>query len=253
MDEEGYSVKTCFFQEGESLETSWVFPFQRVPEGKRLVLYGAGKVGQAFYQQLVALSWAETIFWVDQNFRGYGLLPDGSRILAPEEIAALSYDFVVIAVADRQIASSIMQNLVQLGILEEKLLWGCLPCRMTLPKTSHFARLVEPAVRELKEVGTRLAFSTDQMRAWQSRIWDEEKVVLPRLVVELTNRCTLRCRHCNNLMPFVKKPWDAEPEQVVEDLHRVLGAVDGIVKVELLGGGDICLQIFGACHQSIAA
>ena len=78
-------------------------------------------------------------------------------------------------------------------------------------------------------------------------------MVLPRLVVELTNRCTLRCRHCNNLMPFVKKPWDAEPEQVVEDLHRVLGAVDGIVKVELLGGGDICLQIFGACHQSIAA
>ena len=229
-------MSVCRFQKEGRLESSWTFPFSVVPQGKRIVLYGAGKVGQAFYRQLTALSWAKEIIWTDQNAEGYERLPDGRRLFAPAELAALDFDVVVLAVADRVVAESIARTLAALGVAEEKLLWGCLPASVKLRKTAHFARLVEPALRELKDVGTRMGLSTDVMASWQSRIRDAGALVLPRLVVELTNRCTLRCRHCNNLMPLVKTHWDADPEQVIADVRRILAAVDGVVKMELLGG-----------------
>ena len=232
----------CFSQEAERLTPGWGFPFQRVPQGKRIVLYGAGKVGQAFYRQLTALSWAEEIIWADQNAGGYESLPDGRRLFAPAELAALDFDVVVIAVADRAVAESIARTLAALGVAEEKLLWGCLPASLKLRKTAHFARLVEPALRELKDVGARMGLSTDVMAAWQERIRDTDALVLPRLVVELTNRCTLRCRYCNNLMPLVKAHWDADPVQAIADVRRILAAVDGIVKVELLGGRHLSTE-----------
>ncbi len=59
---------------------------------------------------------------------------------------------------------------------------------------------------------------------------------LPRLDVVVTTRCTLKCRHCSSLMPYYKKPSDADPSRLMRALDRILSCVDQIAHVELLGG-----------------
>jgi hypothetical protein len=59
---------------------------------------------------------------------------------------------------------------------------------------------------------------------------------LERLNVVVTERCTLRCRHCSSLMPLYSKPQDCNTDLLLQSLDRVLACVDFIYHVEVLGG-----------------
>lgn len=42
-----------------------------------------------------------------------------------------------------------------------------------------------------------------------------EKIVIPRLVVNITDRCTLQCKECAALIPYFKKRGEAEYDLLV--------------------------------------
>ncbi|MBO4864514.1 MAG: radical SAM protein [Eubacterium sp.] len=55
------------------------------------------------------------------------------------------------------------------------------------------------------------------------------------LGIMLTSGCNLNCRHCADLIPF-RKALVYNKEQVIEDLNKLLEAVDIIEEVLLIGG-----------------
>ncbi len=60
--------------------------------------------------------------------------------------------------------------------------------------------------------------------------------ILPRLCISVTNLCTLKCRDCNNLMPYCKEKYIADIDELKKNIDKILQAVDGIVSVEVIGG-----------------
>lgn len=74
---------------------------------------------------------------------------------------------------------------------------------------------------------------TDKLKEQMNR---KGLLILPRLVISMTNRCTLCCRDCNNLMPYTKMKYDIPLEEQLEDIEKVFSYVDGIITVELIGG-----------------
>jgi organic radical activating enzyme len=63
----------------------------------------------------------------------------------------------------------------------------------------------------------------------------EGGVVIPRLVVQLTTACTLRCKHCNNLIPMLEKRH-VSLDRVLSNIRKVVDSVDRIIILELIGG-----------------
>ena len=59
---------------------------------------------------------------------------------------------------------------------------------------------------------------------------------MPRLNVVVTSRCTLNCEHCSSLMPYYAEQADFDSERMLQSLERILGAVDAVHHVEILGG-----------------
>ena len=59
---------------------------------------------------------------------------------------------------------------------------------------------------------------------------------LERLNIVVTERCTLRCRHCSSLMPFYKNPRDGDTASLVQAIGRILRCADLIYYMEVLGG-----------------
>lgn len=57
-----------------------------------------------------------------------------------------------------------------------------------------------------------------------------------RIAVSVTNQCSLRCRDCNNLMPYCKEKFTIDVDEQIEDLKKLLSYVDGIINVEVIGG-----------------
>lgn len=98
----------------------YLFPFQHVEKNSRIVLYGAGKVGQSFYRQLLKSSYCKNIIWIDKNYKKYQLL--GLPVEGQEMITA-DVEYCVIAIADKNVANQIKKELLDLGIPKEIMVW----------------------------------------------------------------------------------------------------------------------------------
>lgn len=89
---------------------------------KRLVVYGAGKFGQDLHKRLAEDTEHEVVLWVDKNVdacRKQGM----TDVHDVTEIEGVEYDQIVIAVMDNKLAVSIEDELNQLGISREKIIW----------------------------------------------------------------------------------------------------------------------------------
>jgi len=98
----------------------YLFPFGSVRKQSRIVLYGAGTVGQAFYEQIQRTNYCEVVFWVDRQAAPYR-----EKGLPVNDISALAdynYDVVVIAVKSSRSQEQIREMLVgTYGISDAKI------------------------------------------------------------------------------------------------------------------------------------
>lgn len=100
---------------------SFVFPYDKVKPGARIILYGMGKVGRVFYQQLRETRYCEIVAWADRNPTRYSEKPITTARILPDEIGNFCFDAIVIAVYDKMRIHQISEELKALGIKEEKI------------------------------------------------------------------------------------------------------------------------------------
>ena len=101
---------------------TYVFPFDKVPKGSKVVLYGAGVVGNSYWQCLRDGKYAEVVAWVDRNYAKIECV-NGVTIEEPLKICETECDYVVIAIKNEVRASEIKEWLLRQGICSEKIIW----------------------------------------------------------------------------------------------------------------------------------
>lgn len=98
-----------------------IFPFKEIPKGARIILYGAGYVGRVFRYQLSLSEYCDVAAWVDKEYQRKELRQIGVtslKILQTEE-----YDYVVIAVRDRDVGAEITSQLISYGVDRKKIVF----------------------------------------------------------------------------------------------------------------------------------
>lgn len=95
-------------------------PFDYIKCSDRIVVYGAGKIGGAFVREFIMSNYAKIEAVIDKSKKGtlYGI-----DIMNPIEINKLSFDVVLIAVKNSDLAMSIESELLDLGVDRSKILW----------------------------------------------------------------------------------------------------------------------------------
>ncbi len=130
-----YARKTAFYEEllfanieerVSKVERSFekfLFPFDCIGRNKKIVLYGAGDVGNAYFSQIKITKWCRILAWVDRDYRhkytGGGYI----GIESPTVISEMLFDYIVIAIENKNVADGIKEELVQTGIPKEKIIW----------------------------------------------------------------------------------------------------------------------------------
>lgn len=99
----------------------YVIPQAVYKYGKRIILYGAGMVGQAYERQLKLSNEGELVLWVDKMAKHYR--EKGKEVSDIEDIFLCEYDVILLAVADGDMVAVIKEDLVSKGIKEEKVYW----------------------------------------------------------------------------------------------------------------------------------
>lgn len=84
----------------------FLFPFNKVPLGRKVILYGAGLVGKTYYEQLTRLSYCSELLWVDLNAERINNI----HVKSVEELDKEEYklfDNVVIALENKNIVKQV--------------------------------------------------------------------------------------------------------------------------------------------------
>lgn len=104
------------------IEMSYQFPFDKIPQGSKIVLYGAGAVGKAYYYSLKGCDYASIVAWVDKNRENK--IKNGYHVIHPQEIESIQFDYIIICIEAREIALEIKNTLVnELAVDERKIFW----------------------------------------------------------------------------------------------------------------------------------
>lgn len=100
-----------------AFEEQYLFPFDKIEKGSRVALYGAGRVGQTFYNQISKLNYCTLVLWVDQDNSIY----EGKNICPIEELKNAEFDHVLIAVDATKTSAIVEKNLYNMGIDKRKI------------------------------------------------------------------------------------------------------------------------------------
>lgn len=88
---------------------------------KKIVIFGAGKVGRDYYTQISKYQYCEIVAWIDSNWYEYHF--DYAEVVNIEKVLSIQWDLVIIAVKDKVIGMEIMDLLVKMGVDIEKINW----------------------------------------------------------------------------------------------------------------------------------
>ena len=108
----------------------WGVPLLSELPGKKIVLYGAGKIGNSFRRQLVREENFEIVAWVDRNYSLYQ--KNGMNVEKPEIILEKEFDCVIVAVGKNS-KLEVLSWLKDIGVPDSKVFWKCWISKKVLP------------------------------------------------------------------------------------------------------------------------
>ncbi|MBO5178255.1 MAG: glycosyltransferase [Lachnospiraceae bacterium] len=92
--------------------------FNKLKE-KKVALYGAGLIGKDFYLHMVRMG-QEPVMWVDKQYESY---QEEYPVFPVEALQRTEYEVLLIAVKKQELAEKIKQELMAIGIEQEKIQW----------------------------------------------------------------------------------------------------------------------------------
>lgn len=99
----------------------YIFPFDIIPAKSKIVIYGAAEIGQLYYEQVQRINYCTIVLWVDRNYSSY-------QHFGVKGIECVEhnneYDFVVVAIKQKDIAKQVIKDLELMGVEGRKIIWS---------------------------------------------------------------------------------------------------------------------------------
>lgn len=99
-----------------------LMPYGGIEPGSKVIIYGAGVLGQKVHRYLSEKQKVSIVLWVDQKYVDYQEM--GFTVSNPDEILKVGkYDYILIANTVQGVAENIRQYLLNKGIDKKQILW----------------------------------------------------------------------------------------------------------------------------------
>ena len=99
----------------------YLFPFEKIPKGSRIIIYGAGDVGQEYLQQMQITSYCKVVAFIDRAYDKYP--PMIIPVYPLEKIDILSFDYVLLAFKIGTHVRAVTKKLLSAGIDADKIIY----------------------------------------------------------------------------------------------------------------------------------
>ena len=155
----------------------YLFPYEKVPIHSRIIIYGAGTLGQDYIKQMQLTHYCEVVAIADKNYSQYPSMM--VRVIPPNRIHEYDFDYIVVALRMAAAFNEVKRVLEQEGVLEEKIV--CI-----FERKKYLEPIFRKRTLEINPVSDRLACSiTNRSVAILATGGFGDMVIQKRFVMEL--------------------------------------------------------------------
>lgn len=65
---------------------------------------------------------------------------------------------------------------------------------------------------------------------------DKKYTIIPKVILILSNKCTMACKKCSMLMPYFQIPWEISCSNAIENVDIFLSGIDEVLNFNIIGG-----------------
>lgn len=173
--------------------------------------------------------------FVDNNKNKTDFVLDGVFVYhAPDFIRDAKKDAVIL-IASTYI-SDIIRQLEDHGFYN----WSPIVSFLELYDEAEYRKMLTGDLRKNHSGGEFThdfdVFVLANMKNSQIKYLDESKLYIRSIDIVITEKCSLKCQDCSNLMQYYEKPVDIEYEQVRMEIDLITTAADEINELRIIGG-----------------
>lgn len=197
-----------------------------IGNGYKLYLYGAGDAVSSYARIAVAaLTFHEIDFelFFDDDDKKIGQIFMSKKIQSSSNIDLLAARSVIL------ISSNYFKTILKgkVSTSNNTILTSLVRLLEETPAEAYSGLMSnEEAQRRLHTHKSKL----QQLQGLKSSVY------VNALDVQVTEKCTMKCKDCSNLMQYYEKPRDADTALLVRNLEKFLDAVDYLADARIIGG-----------------
>lgn len=190
-----------------------------IAEYENIYIFGFGLAGRWLSVQIDSLVKG----FIDSDLKKTGQIFEGIEVFSLDQVRNLLHErsVIILSVIDLQ---DVLPALTAFRGIQ------------SIP----LGKYLEPGngikLRAIKESGDFLDYSLTAVKEYHEAYYDATKLFLRSVDLMITEKCTLRCKDCSNLMQYYTRPKNIEIEEVLNDFATIANNVDHIFEVRLIGG-----------------
>jgi organic radical activating enzyme len=202
-----------------------------------VIIFGAGVVGEALHEACLRAG-IDVACFCENNVHKTKALKRGIPVCPVAELPTRFHDAeFLISAADIR---DVVEQLRQLGYRR----WHPSSVLLRSCDLSQFSFEASPEFVE---------FAVSTCLLCHDNYLQPDKLFLRSVDIIVTERCSLKCRDCSNLMQYYQRPVDCHISQVVSDIDALCATVDGLNEVRLIGGEPLMNRDFGLVVQRLVS
>ena len=196
-----------------------------------LIIFGAGNIGEITYYGLLQHG-IDIDYFCDNDTKKHGTIFCGKTVISSEDLSKLN-KLSKILIANYYI-DDIQEDLYKMNF---KHLYDC---TLIFSKTD-FSKMkknwnygnktrhgyAEIGIAKLIEIYSQTI---------NKKLLINKKLELKYIDVVITEKCSMKCKDCSNLMQYYQKPIDSELSTLMNSLDKIMNAVDKVHEFRVLGG-----------------
>jgi len=197
--------------------------------GAKVFLYGAGD-GASSYAKIalpaIAFHGLTLTCFIDDDKTRWGKTLGGHEIKSLDAVMSMPGEKIVF------ISSNYFESMAK-NLDRYRANIKVFTCRQIL---ENVPKEVFAGVMDYEEVQRRIHMHATKFRRIANQSQFSHDLHLNIVDIQVTERCTMKCKDCSNLMQYYSKPRNAEAIELDQSICSLLEAIDELSEARILGG-----------------
>ena len=220
---------------------------KNINKNELLIIFGAGIVGRLTFEALKEKN-IKVDYFCDSDARKQKIQIENTKVISPSDLDKFNKNINIFV--STQYFSSIVPFLENKGFKN-------LYKSTDLLASTDMEKVYKPdwalqlGIGDLPYISVNRVVNYYNKMSLKEDYIKDDKLNLKTIDIQITEKCSLKCKDCSNLMQYYAKPVDEDFEILTSALDKLMNSVDYIYEIRIIGGEPLMYKNISSVMEKL--